>query len=863
MGGDAAPTPMQEQYGRLKAEAGDAFLFFRLGDFFELFDEDAERAAPILEVVLTSREGGPGVRRPMCGVPHHAIDTYAARLLARGHKVAIAEQVEDPAVARGLVRREIVRLLTPGTLTEPGLLASLGDSPLAALCAEPQWSLAVADVSTGAIRVADLAGQDAPVTVWDELCRLRPRELVVAAGAAPPVATRYAAETGAVLSAIGAPDLRPGAARDLWGAPVDGPVALDLLVCYLARTLRASGRPDLGQPEVYRPASFMGIDATAQRNLELLERLDGGAPGGGTLFAVLDRCVTAMGRRLLRFWLLHPLLDPAEVRQRQEAVGELVRRPLFREGLRAGLRGVQDLERLAARTAREQATPRELAALGASLRALPEALDALAGCEAALLQAQRGAADPLADVAALLARALSEQPPTTLREGGVFASGYDPALDELREAGGQARQWLAELEGKARAATGVRSLKIGFNKVFGYYLEVSAANLAAVPAEWTRKQTLAGGERYITPELKALEARILGAEEKAQRREQSLFTELRGAVAAHATQLQATARAVAALDVLAALADVASRRGWVLPVVDRSTDLVVRGGRHPVVEQAMGSGRFVPNDLSLKGGGPCFLVITGPNMAGKSTYMRQAALLVILAQIGAYVPASSARIGICDRVFTRIGASDDLAGGRSTFMVEMTEVAALLAQATARSLLLLDEVGRGTGTLDGLSIAWAVAEDLVTRVRARTLFATHYHELTALAASLPGAGNLHAVVREEAERVVFLHRVTEGATDRSYGVAVAGLAGVPAPVLARARQLLDALQGGATLSEIVGLAPAPACEGGGTSPPLPAPVAELLERLSALDPMRMTPLAALDLLVVLQAEARALRGPPA
>jgi DNA mismatch repair protein MutS len=841
---------MQEQYSRLKAECGDAFLFFRLGDFFELFDADAERAAPILEVVLTSREASPGVRRPMCGVPYHAVDTYAARLLARGHKVAIADQVEDPAQARGLVRREIVRLLTPGTLTEPALLESLGDSLLAALAEGPALSLAVADASTGSVRVAVLEGDDPEGTAWDELCRLRPRELVVPAAAVPAVARRYAEREGAVLSPVGPGEAQAGAARATWGEAAEGaPAALDLLAGYLARTLRGVPGAWL-PPERYRPSGFMGLDAGAQRNLELVERLGGG--GAGTLFSVLDRTVTPMGRRLLRFWLLHPLLEPEAVAARQEAVGELVRQPLFREGLRAALRGVYDLERLAARTVREQCSPRELAALGASLRALPEALQALAGCQAPLLRAERDAADPLADVAEQLGRALVDQPPAAVREGGIFRQGHDALLDEWRQAGGQARQWLAELEERERGRTGIRSLKVGFNKVFGYYLEVSAANLRAVPAEWQRRQTLAGGERFVTPELKALEERILGAEERAQRREQTLFAELRAAVARRGAELQRTARAVATLDVLAALADVAVRRGWVRPVVDRSLDLVVRGGRHPVIEQALGRGRFVPNDLRLEAPARRFLLISGPNMAGKSTFMRQAALLTILAQMGSFVPATEARVGVCDRIFTRIGASDDLAGGRSTFMVEMTEVATLLRQASHRSLLLLDEVGRGTGTLDGLAIACAVAEDVAQRLRARTLFATHYHELTALADALPGTANVHVAVREEAGDVVFLHRVVDGATDRSYGVAVAALAGVPAPVIARARQLLQALQGGTPLHEAAGLPPATPAAPVAT---LPAPVAALLQRLAAVEILRTTPLQALDLLALLQADA--------
>jgi DNA mismatch repair protein MutS len=846
---------MQEQYRRLKAECGDALLFFRLGDFFELFGEDAERAAPVLEVALTSREISPGVRWPMCGVPHHALDSYASRLLARGFKVAVADQVEDPAQAKGLVRREIVRVLTPGTLTEPGLLAEFGDSLLVAATASPTLALAWADASTGAVRVPVWeAGEDAERAAWDELCRLRPREVLVARGDVPAVVVRFAEEHGVVRTELGPGEVVAGAAAALWGAEASDPV-LDLLVTYLTRTLRVSLR-DLPAPTRYRPSAAMAIDWRAARHLELVERQDGSRGPEGTLLGTVDRTLTPMGHRLLRRWLLAPLQDVAAIRARQDAVDELVHQPLFREELRGRLREVADLERLAVRVAREQAGPRELAALGASLRALPGVREALVGCRAALLAECLAALDPMEDVAATLARALVPQPPASVRDGGVIAPGYDEELDALRAAGTEARTWLAELEARERERTGIRSLKVGYHKVLGYYLEVGASHARSVPADWKRRQTLAVAERFVTPELKALEDRIVGAEEKALRREAALFHALRAELAGRAPALRRTAEALATLDALAALADVATRRGWVRPVVDRSRDLVVRAGRHPVVEQALGPGRFVPNDVRLGAGGPSFLLVTGPNMAGKSTFMRQVALIAILAQMGSFVPAAEARIGVVDRIFTRIGASDDLARGQSTFMVEMTEVAELLRQATRQSLLLLDEVGRGTGTRDGLAIAWAVAEDLVGRVRARTLFATHFHELTALAAAHPTAGNVHVAVREEEDRVVFLHRVTPGAADRSYGVAVAALAGVPEAVIARARRILAALEAGASLAEAAG---APA-EEVADAPAAPDGARQLLERLAAVDPERLTPLAALDLLAVLQAEASALLG---
>ena len=832
---------MQEQYRRLKAECGEAFLFFRLGDFYELFGEDAERAAPILEVVLTSRDNGPGVREPMCGVPHHALSTYLGRLLAQGHSVAIAEQMEDPAQTKGLVRRDIIRVISPGTITDPDVLG-LGE---VTLLAATEDALAVADASTGALRVALV---DGPGVAEQEIGRLRPTEIVVPAGAVPGFVGRYVAEHGVRVTERPASEFDPAAAARLWpDTPAN--VALGGLLAYLHHTLRADVA-GLRPPEVYRPSAFMGLDAAAQRNLELLERLGGGS-ATGTLFSVLDRCVTAMGRRLLRFWLLHPLQDIEGIRARQDAVEELAKRPLFREGLRDALRGVYDLERLAARTVALRATPRELGALGASLRALPDAVRSLTGCASPLLLEQLTAVDPLQATGELLGRALADVLPVQARDGGIFATGYDGPLDELRAAGGQGRTWVAQLQARERERTGIKSLKVGFNKVFGYYIEVSTPNLGAVPEDYRRKQTTAGGERFLTAELKQLEDRILGSEEKALRREQSLFTELRAAVAAFGPVLQKTGAAVAGLDALAALADTAARRGWTRPVVDRTRDLVIQAGRHPILEQSLSGGRFVPNDTAL-GKAQRLLLITGPNMAGKSTYMRQVALIAVLAHVGSFVPAATCRVGLVDQIFTRVGASDDLFGGRSTFMVEMTEVATCLRQATSRSLILLDEVGRGTGTLDGLSIAWAVTEEIASRVQARTLFATHYNELTTAVADLPGAGNAHVAVREQGDGVVFLHRVVPGPTDRSYGVAVAELAGVPAPVIARARVLLRQLQaGGAQTAATASASPS-------LADPDTAARLELLRRLAAVDPLRLTPLQALDLLAVLQAEASTL-----
>ncbi len=798
----------------------------------------------------------------MCGVPYHALATYLPRLLEAGRRVAIADQTEDPAQARGLVRRDIVRIITPGTVTDPGLLERLGESLLAAVVVGPegQWGLAVADASTGSVRVAALDGDDQQAKVLAELRCAAPREVLVER-TAPPAFLEWLRTGGLTAVTV----LGEGDFADQSGDGADASLdpaarrALRGITSYLGRTLRAEGRSPSVQ--VYRPSQFMGLDPVAQRNLELTVRIDGTKGGEGTLLGAVDRTVTPMGRRLLRFWLLHPLLDLQAIAERQAAVSELIAGPIFREGLRRGLRRVYDLERLTNRVVTERASPRELWALGASLAMLPEVKSALAGCGAALLQRLAGELVPMRELAERLGAALAEDAPAQTGQGGIFRPGFDPELDALHAAMTQGRAWIAELEQRERERTGIRNLKVGFNRVFGYYLEVSSSNLSLVPDDYRRKQTLSGGERYVTDALKELQDRILGAEEKALAREGLLFSELRQHAAAHAQALESIAAAIAELDVLGSLAETGSRSGWVMPTVDRTRQLVIRDGRHPVLDQLLGPGRFVPNDVDLRPPDRRLLLITGPNMAGKSTFMRQVSLITLLAQVGSPVPASVARIGLCDRIFTRIGASDDLAGGRSTFMVEMMEVASVLTAATDRSLVLLDEVGRGTGTLDGLAIAWAVLEDIDHRIAARTLFATHYHELTAAAAGLPGACNTHAVVAEEGDHVVFLHRIADGPSDRSYGIAVATLAGVPREVCQRARELLGQLEVGGGLAAGVAAAMDADPVAPATGPEKPE--AAILRRLAGCDPLRLTPLQALDMLFTLQADAhRALADAP-
>lgn len=853
-------TPMMDQWRRLKAEEPNALLLFRLGDFYELFADDAERAAPLLELVLTSRDGV-----PMCGVPHHALDAYAAKLLARGLRVAIAEQLEDPALAKGLVRRAIVRVLTPGTIQEPGLLPAAVPAYCCAVYPGPPWGLAAADASTGEFLVTELPDAAA---LAEELARLRPREILLPEGVdgaegggnGEAMEIPLPEDLDASLTRLPAGRFDPTPAQAHFGdagAPPPALPAAGALLGYLAEVQR--DRPaQFTTLTAYLADRHLRIDPVAQRNLELTRRLVDGA-GAGTLLATLDHTVTAMGARRLRAWLLQPLTDPHAIGARLDAVEELVRRPLLLDGVRRGLRGVHDLERLTARVACERAGPRELGALGRSLKALPGALEALAGCGAALLRDAQNAADPCRDLAARLHAALVDEPPATLAEGGIFRDGCNPELDDLRGAARDGRRWLSELESKERERTGLRALKVGFNRVFGYYIEVgrAIARSADLPAEYTRKQTLANAERFFTPELKALEEKILGAQERAGRLEQALFTELRQQAAAHAPTLQKTARAVAELDALAGLAEAAARNRYVRPAVDMALRLKVRGGRHPVLEQTLGRNRFVPNDADLDGAGRRFLLITGPNMAGKSTYMRQLALIVIMAQMGGFVPAEQAQIGVVDRIFTRVGASDDLAGGRSTFMVEMAEVATLLRAASRRSLLLLDEVGRGTSTLDGLAIAWAVAEFVAARLRARAMFATHFHELTS---ALPDAVNLHSAVAERGGQVTFLHRVLPGASDRSYGVHVARLAGLPDEVVARAEELLASLeaQGGLKASASRAASAVRGFGGAATAadpPAMPPEAANLLRRLADLQPEHLSPLQALNLLFDLQADA--------
>ena len=799
-------TPLMQQWREVKERHQDALVFFRVGDFFELFYGDAEEGARLLGLTLTSRNNGAASRVPLAGVPVKALDDYLSRLVRAGRRVAICDQVEDPSQAKGIVRREVTETVTPGTVLQDALLASRRNNFLVALTplSDGERGLAAVDLSTGEL-VLQRLGED---ELAPELGRLEPSEILLPRsqeGAAPEWAP--ASPQGPLRThrddwifdpEIAAAELRRRYrvhSLDAFGFQRDDGLlvgAAGALVAYL-QEIRPGGRLHLRPPRIERPGAAMVLDEMTRRNLELVEPLRAGEEGG-TLLAVLDLAVTAMGARLLRRWTLRPLVEPRGIWDRQDAVGELAERPGLAGALRSRLSSVGDLERLSGKVGAGRVTPRELLALGRSLAEVPELARALEGAGAPLLEEIRSGLDPLTDVRELLASAMADDAPASLQDGGVIRRGYSRELDELRDALDGARDFIAGLQTRERERTGIASLKVGFNKVFGYYLEVTRTHLPKVPEDYLRKQTLAGAERYFTPELKEWEEKVLGAEERTQALEAELFAEVRSRVAEQVGRIQATAARVAELDVLGTLAEVAEHRGWVRPEVTTGFDLVVSAGRHPVVETMMPREDFIPNDITLDEE-KRVVILTGPNMAGKSTVLRQVGLIQLLAQMGSFVPADRARLGVCDRIFTRVGASDNLARGQSTFMVEMNETAAILHGATSRSLILLDEIGRGTSTYDGVSIAWAVTEYLHERTGAKTIFATHYHELTQLGDLLPGVRNMNVLVREVGDQVVFLRRLEEGGADRSYGIQVARLAGLPEEIIARAGELLRELEG--------------------------------------------------------------------
>ena len=852
-------TPMLQQYLRVKEEYPQTLVFFRLGDFYELFNDDALIASRELEIVLTGREAGKDVRMPMCGVPYHAATQYIGKLLARGYRVALCEQVEDPRLAKGLVAREVVRVYTPGTVVEEGLLPTANTNNYLVAVAEERgrYGLATTDLSTGEFLVSEVARWELAA---DELTRLAPTELLlqnelpqmpeqVRAKTIDPAHFKDCAAARALLAeqygmasaeATGLAD-KPAATR-----------AAGAIVSYL-RLTQCRQVQHLQWPRLYQLGEHMYLDANTRRNLELTRALRDGKVAG-TLLWVLDQTSTAMGARTLRTWLEAPLRLRAAINERLDAVEELTGDLGRRQELLAILAEAADLPRLVARLSCTGGNPRDLLGLGRTLSLLPRLQEACFSLAAAKLVQLRTELQPIPALADLLSAAIADDAPATLREGGIFRPGYHPGLDELRAAAREGRGWVAALEARERERTGIRSLKVGFNQVFGYYIEVTRPNLPQVPADYIRRQTLANAERFVNEELKDYERKILGADERARTLEYELFQALRGQVVAETRRLQAAGSALGELDALLALAGVAVRQSFVRPEITEDGRLELTAARHPVVEQCLPGGSFVPNDCILDQQGVRVQIITGPNMSGKSTYLRQTALIVLLAQMGSFVPAERAVIGLVDRVFTRIGAADDLAGGRSTFLVEMNETAEILRSATESSLLILDEIGRGTGTVDGQAIATAVLEYVHDRIRAKALFATHYHDLTALAGERPGMANFNVAVLRDGDEIRFCHRIQPGAADRSYGIEVARLAGLPPGVLARARELQLELEA-RRLTAVTNEEAAPVRQ----MPLFAQEKEDICEALSALGLDEMTPVASLNWL--LEAQAR-LGGKP-
>jgi len=872
-------TPLMRQYAAIKKEYPNALVFFRLGDFYELFFEDAVVAARELQITLTSRNKEKGTPVPMCGVPYHSAENYIAKLIRKGFKVAICEQMEDPRVAKKLVKREVTRVLTPGTAADAHLGSEENNFLGCVARAGKALGFAALDLSTGEFRATEFQGDEAERRVREELLVLRPREVLFASSLPlfdqprPSASSPVAASAPRITSLENAswaetplddwvfsPDYAIPQVENHFGVlSLEGfglanrPAAATAAgaILHYIRTTQRGSLDHVDRIGFYERQNCLVLDAVTVRNLELIEPLFSGAGEGPTLFRHLDCTVTPMGKRLLRAWMLRPSIDLAEINQRLDAVEGMVRDLIGREELRRSMEGILDLERLLSRVTLETANPRDLLALASSLGKLPAVRCALSHLPAERLQALHAQCDELDDLRARIVSSLEDEPPLTLADGGVIRAGVDPSLDELRDLSRNSKQYIALIEQRERQRTGIGSLKVKFNSIFGYYLEISKANLHLAPVDYERKQTLVNAERFTTPELKEYEAKVLDAQEKMVDIERRLFVELRSAIAAEARRIRRTALALAEIDVLAAFAALAANHNYCRPVLDGSSDLEIIEGRHPVIEQMEitgGSDRFVPNDLFLNDTTHSILIITGPNMGGKSTYLRQAALIGLMAQTGSFVPARSARLGLLDRIFTRIGAADNLARGRSTFMVEMTETAAILNTATPRSLILLDEVGRGTATYDGLAIAWAAIEYIHANTRAKTLFATHYHELTELADRLNGVKNFHVGVKESGGGIVFLRKVEEGAADKSYGIEVAKLAGLPAAVVHRAREVL-AEHESAERSAVSHLAHQ---EAGAPAPmqlTIFTPLSQkIVDRIKQTDLNRLSPLEALNLL---------------
>ncbi|QHS51005.1 DNA mismatch repair protein MutS [Edaphobacter sp. 12200R-103] len=876
----AALSPAMRQYRAAKEAHPDTLLFFRMGDFYELFYEDAVVASRELQLTLTARDKAKSV--PMCGVPYHAAESYLQRLLRKGFRVAICEQMEDPKQAKGVVRREVTRVLTPGTALDPSLSAEqsnyLASIVLEGASDHQTCGVALLDLSTGEFRTTEFSGLTAWLQATDELGRVRPVELLYGSGllgsvnlagesveegsaALDTIRTKTALESWAYTPDHALPLLRSHfRVHSLDGLGLHGHETAAIAAGALLHYMRATKQGDLEHVNglrFYERSSCLELDAVSVRNLELVEPLFSGESQQTTLFYTLDACCTPMGKRLLRATLLRPSSNLHEIEERLDAVAEATTDLRRREDIRQAMNGLLDLERLLGRVALDSAGPREVMALAATLRCLPGLSAAIGQLHAARWADLTFGFDTLADLHDLVTRTITDDPPVSLSDGGIIREGVNAELDELRELSRSGRQALAAIEERERQRTGIASLKVRFNNVFGYYIEVTKANAKAVPSDYERKQTLVNAERFTTPELKEYETKILTAQERSSEIERRIFAEVRRQILDAAARIRETARRVAEVDLLTCFAHLSALRGWTRPVVHETGPLEFVAARHPVVERRLeesGAGRFVPNSVHLDAdSGPSILLITGPNMGGKSTYLRQAALLVIMAQCGSFVPAEHMRLGLVDRIYTRIGASDNVARGRSTFMVEMTETAAILNSATNRSLVLLDEMGRGTATYDGLSLAWATVEHLHDRIGARTLFATHYHELTLLADKLERLRNLRVTVKETAAGIVFLHSVEAGPASKSYGIEVARLAGIPSAVIARAREVLKLHE----RAESQQVREAVSSHAPSLQMTMFTPLSQrIVDRLAEVDVDGLTPREALNLLADLQRELK-------
>ncbi len=856
------------QYWAAKRQNPDALLFFRMGDFYELFYEDAKVASRELQITLTARDKEK--TQPMCGMPYHSAESYITRLLRKGYRIAICEQMEDPKLTKKIVRRDVIRVLTPGTAMDPALGSSENNYLAAVHAGGNTVGLAYLDLSTGDFRATEFQGPNAMALCADELEKLAPSEVLASAGnpllseskELAEALARARTKTSVDDWAFNADYSIPLLERQLGAASLEGfglaqhraaAVAAAVIIHYVRQTQQN----DVGHVDAiryYERSQHMHLDQVTVRNLELVEPIFTDAGSDATLFRTLDSLMTPMGKRLLRSSILRPLIDANEIQKRYDAVGEARQNLIQREQLRRGLSGILDLERLLARISLDSAGPRDVLAIAASLKHLPQLKSDTAVLSSDLWKAAHDRLDPVEDLCATITRTLIAEPPLTLADGGVVAAGVHQELDDLRGISHSGRSSIAAIEERERQRTGIQSLKVRFNSVFGYYIEITKSNLANVPPDYERKQTLVNAERFTTPELKNYETKVLTAHERSIEIEKQIFAELRRQLMDNAGRIRKSSTVVAEIDLLANFAHLASLRNYTQPLLESSSVLEIVAGRHPVIERLMedaGEGRFVPNHLYLDAEGPSLLLLTGPNMGGKSTYLRQAALLAIMAQIGCFVPAERMRYGIVDRVYTRIGASDNVARGRSTFMVEMMETATILNTATPQSLILLDEMGRGTSTFDGLALAWATVEFLHARVGARTLFATHYHELTILAEQLSKLKNLRVAVKESSHGIVFLHSIEEGAANKSYGIDVARLAGLPPQVIQRARQVLKQHERAERLN-VAAEAEAP------LQMTMFTPLSQrVIDRLNETDINSLTPLQALNLLEELKTEIKA------